>query len=859
MQEQQPTCQTILEALAEATIFASTQTEFAAICEQIAQLEACLAGTGTEPDAEAAEILARCREQAVLGRDADSDLVSLEAVAMLLQEDMQQLQDHLANAPSRGAEPEPPKPQSPERQFELPEWVDETVFRDFISNHTDSIVDVEREIMEIEEGNGTALADLKRRVHTLKGEAGLIGLQPLEHLCHVVEELLETPAHATRAINQLLAFKDWVADALLAYSSYQLPATSTDALVQEIEAVTSPPAPVEPEAAPEPDPPPPAEPTESPATPAPAASGPHGWDDDTMELIQEFLAEGEDGLTQVDDIFLQAEDGNANDEHVNAAFRVFHTIKGVAGFLELEETQSLSHAAESLLNKIREGRAQLAGQNLDLLFAAASHLRNSLAAVRTALGNGLLPRPVDGIPALINDLGAATDSEGAPSPAPASTPTPVAEPAPAPAGQKPAAVEQTPAPPPVAKVAEPTESKTKATHLKEVVKVDLERVDNLVDLIGELVIVDSMITNSLEQMDAVATNALRNHVAQMSKITRDLQGIATSMRMVPVRAVFQKMARMVRDLSQKSGKPVRAVLEGETTELDRSMVEQISDPLVHMIRNSIDHGIEDAETRRQLGKPQRGTIHLRAFHEGGRIVIQVADDGKGLDREAILAKAKAKNLVKDGQALTDQEIYQLIFAPGFSTAKKVTEISGRGVGMDVVCRNVESMRGKITLDSKQGAGTTFNMQLPLTMAIIEGTLIRCGNERYVLPTLSMYESLRPTEDMVVSVAGKGEVVNLRNETIPLYRLGRLLRLDEAGQDVAAALIVILESHGAKIGLVVDEVIDQQQVVIKGMGVTLAGTRYISGAAIMSDGRVGLILNPDEIPALAERYAQRAEQ
>lgn len=837
MHEQPSSCQRIMEELAEAILFVSPGDDLSPVAELLDQIETAV------PEHRAVRgLLGACREH--LARAGQEDAAAADEAVAALQEEVQRLQECLLAAP----EPATPAVESAlagtvGRQFSLPEWVDENVFRDFIANQSDSITDVEHEILQIEEGDQTALADLKRRVHTLKGEAGLIGLETLEHLCHVVEELLETPERARQAVNLLLAFKDWVADALVAYAAYRLPEVSSDELVRAMEAVGTA-VPAIPAA--------PAAPIAAIPAPALAARKPHSWDADTIELMQEFLAEGEDGLTQADDILLQAEDGRAGDEQINAAFRVFHTIKGVAGFLQLDETSHLAHAAESLLNKIREGRAALAGRNLDLMFAAAAHLRHSLEALREAIQCGLQPCPVAGIPALVERLLQATEEDGdavaaAPAAAPVRAPEaamaaePVATPPPEPAGED---------DPGESAAAEPGAGSAKTTRLKEVVKIDLERVDNLVDLIGELVIVDSMIGNSLDQLGANVGNTLRNQVAQMSKITRDLQGIATSMRMVPVRGVFQKMARMVRDLSQKSGKPVRAILEGEATELDRSMVEQISDPLVHMIRNSIDHGIESPDVRQATGKPARGTIRLSAFHEGGRIVIEIADDGKGLNRDAILAKARQKGLIAEGQVLSDQEAYQLIFAPGFSTAEKVTEISGRGVGMDVVLRNVEAMHGKITLDSRPGRGTTFSIQLPLTMAIIEGTLIRVGRERFILPTLSMYESIRPTGNMVFSVAGKGEMVHLRNETIPLYRLGRLLGIAEAGDDPAEALIAVVECHGEKVSLLVDEVIDQQQVVIKGMGVTLGGTRYISGAAIMSDGRVGLILNPDEIPALA---------
>lgn len=817
MHEQPSSCQLILEELAGTVLFVSAGDDPAPLVELLDRME-----TELSSHPAARERLGACRRH--LASASQPDATAADVAVAALQEEVQRLQECLlAPAETCASASSAAAVAVEERQFHLPEWVDETVFRDFIANQSDAVADMEHEILQIEEGDEAALADLKRRVHTLKGESGLIGLETLEHLCHVVEELLETPQRARQAVNPLLAFKDWVADALVAYAGFRFPAVSAEALTEAMEAVGT--------SVPEP-----------PAPPAAAARLPHSWDADTLELMQEFLAEGEDGLAQADEILLRAEDGVAEAEAVNAAFRIFHTIKGVAGFLQLEETSQLAHAAESLLNKIREGRASLAGRNLDLMFAAAAHLRHSLEALREAIQCGMLPVPVPGIPDLALRLMQATDGEDGTEAVAVPEPSTVTE-APEPSAPEPGDGEGP---------GETVAGSAKATRLKEVVKVDLERVDNLVDLIGELVIVDSMIGNSLDQLGSDVGNTLRNQVAQMSKITRDLQGIATSMRMVPVRAVFQKMARMVRDLSQKSGKPVRAVLEGEATELDRSMVEQISDPLVHMIRNSIDHGIEPPEVRRAAGKPPRGTICLSAFHEGGRIVIQIDDDGKGLDRDAILAKARKRGIVGESDNPSDQDVYQLIFAPGFSTAETVTEISGRGVGMDVVRRNVEAMRGKITLDSVPGRSTTFGIQLPLTMAIIEGTLIRVGRERFILPTLSMYESIRPTEEMVFSVAGKGEMVHLRNETIPLYRLGRLLGIAEAGDDPAEALIAVVESQGEKVSLLVDEVIDQQQVVIKGMGVSLGGTRYISGAAIMSDGRVGLILNPDEIPTLANR-------
>jgi len=284
--------------------------------------------------------------------------------------------------------------------------------------------------------------------------------------------------------------------------------------------------------------------------------------------------------------------------------------------------------------------------------------------------------------------------------------------------------------------------------------------------------------------------------------------------------------------------------------MDRSMVEQISDPLVHMIRNSVDHGIEPPDLRRKLGKPEEGVVRLSACHEGGSVVIEISDDGRGLSHEAIVKKATAQGLIKAGDVLSEDEINSLIFAPGFSTAEKVTDISGRGVGMDVVRRNIDAMRGRIAIKTVPGQGTTFKITLPLTLAIIDGMLVACGDERYILPTLSVVESMKPDASMLVTQGGSNEMLNMRGSILPLLRLDRMLGAKHGIQDPTQALVVIVEGAGRKVGLLVDEVIAQQQVVIKTMGEGLGEVRFISGAAILADGRVGLIVNVEEVASSA---------
>jgi two-component system chemotaxis sensor kinase CheA len=345
----------------------------------------------------------------------------------------------------------------------------------------------------------------------------------------------------------------------------------------------------------------------------------------------------------------------------------------------------------------------------------------------------------------------------------------------------------------------------------------------------------------------------------MSKISRDLQNVAMRMRMVPVRGAFQKMARLVRDLARKTGKDIVLEQSGEETEMDRSMVERIEDPLVHLVRNCVDHGIEDAGARLHAGKTPRATIKLSAYHEGGSIVVELSDDGRGLDREKILTKAREKGLVEEGRDLNDAEVCALIFLPGFSTAARVTEISGRGVGMDVVKRNIEGMRGRVSVTSRPGQGTTFRMVLPLTLAIIDGMLVACGREKYIIPSLSIVESLRPTEEMISRAAGRGEIINVRGEILPLLRLHRMLEMDGEERPATESHVVVVEGLGRKVGLVVDDVLTQQQVVIKPLGNGMGDTDFLSGAAILSDGRVGLILNVDRLAVLASRRSGRARE
>jgi two-component system, chemotaxis family, sensor kinase CheA len=583
-------------------------------------------------------------------------------------------------------------------------------------------------------------------------------------------------------------------------------------------------------------------------------------DSDTIALIGEFLSESDESLARADQMLMTMERDGATADSINGLFRVFHTIKGVAGFLELFDIQALAHTTESLLNGCREGLYSLVGERLDLVFDATAMMRKILGDLRVAVENShefSTQENVAGLVARLKEALQAKADGGAMKAAerqetveraedvhvPGPEPPKQATRGVAPASSAPASTVGPAGGASATNVEAGTEAKIRPT-----IKVDLERVDRLVEMIGELVVVEAMVVGAPE-ISQSGSARVRNCLSQLEKVTRDLQDVGMRMRMLPVSSVFQKMARMARDVGRKAGKQVRVVLSGEQTEMDRSMVEQISDPLVHMIRNSVDHGVEPPQERRRLGKPEEGTVRLSACHEGGSVVVEISDDGRGLNREAILKKAAEQGLVRPGDVLSEDEIHSLIFAPGFSTAEKVTDISGRGVGMDVVRRNIEAMRGRIVIHTVPGQGTNFKITLPLTLAIIDGMLVACGQERYILPTLSVVESMKPDASMLVTQGGSNEMLNMRGTILPLLRLDRLLGTPNGIQDATQAIVVIVEGAGRKVGILVDEVVAQQQVVIKTMGEGMGQVKFVSGAAILADGRVGLILNVEELTAL----------
>ncbi|MFK7735813.1 MAG: chemotaxis protein CheA [Pirellulaceae bacterium] len=379
----------------------------------------------------------------------------------------------------------------------------------------------------------------------------------------------------------------------------------------------------------------------------------------------------------------------------------------------------------------------------------------------------------------------------------------------------------------------------KAAPHRESVRVNGERLDDMINQIGELVIGISMVEQEWASLHAGTDSAA---IGQLSKIVRDLQEQSLSLRMVPVAATFQKITRIVRDLSNKLGKQIIFETSGEETELDKTVVDQIGDPLIHMIRNSVDHGIESPEERVAAGKSPEGRITASAYHQGGNIYIELKDDGKGFDLKRIRSKAVERGIIGQEDKLTNAEICDLVFHAGLSTAEQVTDVSGRGVGMDVVRRNIEELKGSVTLMSEPGVGTTVTVRLPLTLAILDGLLVSLGSEVYVVPLLSVVESFRPRKDEVKRLANDMEVVQVRGEVVPIIRLHSILRAESAVTDPSDGLLVIVENHDTKFALLVDDLLGQQQAVIKNLESNFRKVPGIAGATILGDGRVALIVD-----------------
>ena len=568
---------------------------------------------------------------------------------------------------------------------------------------------------------------------------------------------------------------------------------------------------------------------------------------ENRELLSEFHGETVDHLQQIEAALLALEQQPAGPDALNSIFRSFHTIKGNAGFLGLVPMQKLAHEVESLLDLARNHQLALNSAIITEILRSRDAIQELTAQVSVALETGQLPKdviPVSHLIRAVRVLAVADECPAEGAPVASVSPVEVHAPEAEMNFNEPTAVELPAAAPAVAAVVAVSAKQANAgpTTSSQTVRVNTEKLDSLMDVVGELVIVQSQLIESSRKFNEEAPILQRN-VSQLSRIAKELQNTAMSLRMIPIKPTFQKMERLARDLARSCGKKATFETEGDDTELDRTMVEEIADPLVHMVRNALDHGMEPPDERVKLGKPESGVVRLRAYHQGSNIVIELSDDGRGINPAKVLAKAQRQGLIPENAQLSREETLNLIFLPGFSTAEKVTSVSGRGVGMDVVKRNIDKLRGKIEISSEVGAGSVFKIKLPLTMAIIDGLVIRVGADRFILPSTSVQMALRPMKENIVRIQGTGELLDLRGRMLPLHRLNRRFNIVSDAQEPWEGIVVVIETSGRVCALMIDEMVSKQEVVIKSLGAFMSGLPGVSGGAILGDGNIALILDP----------------
>jgi len=556
------------------------------------------------------------------------------------------------------------------------------------------------------------------------------------------------------------------------------------------------------------------------------------------ELLSDFVLESREHLASIESQLLTLEGDPHASEALNAVFRGFHTIKGLAGFLELWDVQKLAHETETVLDRARSSQWVLSPAAIDVILESADYLLRWLTHLESVMQGQQSDAPPPN-EALIQRIRALT----ADSTEPAETAADLAALA--------SAVEAPPASDSPAVSAEPARTRSEAMA----VKVDTAKLDYLVDMAGEMVIAESLVRHDPE-LGVVKSQALQRKLAQMTRITAELQKTAMAMRLVPVGPLFRRMSRLVRDLSRQFGKPVQMETEGDEIELDRTIVEELADPLMHMVRNALDHGIEMPQERIASGKNATARVLLKAQHQSGQVVIEIGDDGRGLDAARIRNKAIQKGLLAPEKDLSENEIFNLIFEPGFTTAAQITNVSGRGVGMDVVRRHIEKLRGRIEIRSVAGRGAAFFLKLPLTLAIIDGLVVGVGSERYIVPLFAVREMFRPTAETIWTVQQRAEMALVRGSLLPVLRLYQRFGVKPRSANPTDGVLVVAEVEGASYCLLVDDLIGKQEVVIKSLGETFRGVTGIAGGAILGDGRVGLILDLDRLLKDGEREATR---
>ncbi|MDD2941349.1 MAG: chemotaxis protein CheA [bacterium] len=749
---------------------------------------------------------------------------------------------------------------------DLGEFFDPEFLAEFIEKHSICLDELEGTILDFrdlsEELDESDIEKLHKGVrsylHNLKGDAGAIGLAGIEKATHVLEDLLlEQMSH--QRLEELIAYKEWVGSCIKSYSANETIKEKSEQFIIRLTQMFSSdrlsPAPIAT-----------ADPIiegisdifveEEPKIELSGHGTSHGNAGSSYapsadsELFAEFCAEAIDHLDNVESLLLEAA-GSFTGEQIDTIFRGVHSLKGASGFFSLLEINETAHILENILDEVRTGKRELDPALTQLVFQFIDLQKKLIERARKAIETGQeIVRQADVVDYIARLLAYAS---GKPVTAPtspqkqsSSKTTELTDPE-HPQPEKSTIQHEEPA---------VKKSQTKPTGLenleiKSYVKVDTSRLDSLIDSIGEMLIYSSMLIGACREHLNDNESVIRvTH--QVEKFSRDLQEIGMSMRLDPIKSLFQKMSRLVWDVSKKLNKDIVFKMHGEDTEMDRNVIEKLADPLMHMVRNSLDHGIESAEERLAAGKPAKGTIGLTAMHAGGSIHILIEDDGRGLNPEKLRAKAIEKGIISENQQLTLNETFHLIFAPGFSTAAVVTDISGRGVGMDVVRNNIESMRGQVRIESEPGRGSKFTIELPLTLAIIDGIETTVGRERFIIPTLSILEFMKPTPDVISNTVGHGDTFSFRGRFLPLFKVSELYNVPEARTDICDSTIVVVENAGEQVALLVDALVGSCQTVIKNLGTMFEEGKGIAGCAIMPNGDIGLILDVRSLINLARR-------
>ncbi|OFZ82012.1 MAG: hypothetical protein A2583_01375 [Bdellovibrionales bacterium RIFOXYD1_FULL_53_11] len=676
----------------------------------------------------------------------------------------------------------------------------------FLQEASDLLAAVEDSFIRMEQNpsDGPEFEKILRLFHNMKGSAAAVGFEGLSAFSHKVENLLVAVRSKTvrldgAIVDVLLSCNDRMSKFISALGRDFSASVDTEDVVRNIEKIMG--------AAAAPSGPPPTAPT------APSIDS---------QLLQDFMADVTENLEAMDGNLVTLEKEPANREAVESLLRSFHTMKSASGILGFPALEGLAHEVESLLEKMRDGAGEFTKHAASVCLDAVSIIRAMSAWAKDGECGPLCSGTPEMSALLVRLRGECRVH--------------------------------------VPEAAVPTVEGAVKTitgaAIREGIKVDADRLDRLVDTIGELVIAEAMVAQSKEIMELQGALILHKHLDHLNKITRNLQEIGMALRMVPIRHTFRKMVRIVRDLSKKLGKDVELKITGDDTELDKTVADRIGDPLVHMVRNAVDHGIEKTADERTLrGKSPQGTVQLRAFHKGGSVCIEIEDDGRGLDRGRLIEKAIEKGIIQTADGMSDREIFSLVFHSGFSTAEKVTDVSGRGVGMDVVKKNIEEIHGQVEIRSEKGRGSVFCLRIPHTLAIIEGMVITVGEDIYVIPTYSILSSVKPSKADIATASGaRAEMIRYQGRLLPLFRLSRFYNISAASEEIDKSIVLIVEEDGRRVGLMVDGILRQQQFVIKPLGDFMRGVPGVSGGTIMPDGTVGLIL---DVGSLLVQFGSKA--